>query len=390
MKKLAFIAVSSLMVLTGCTPGAAKGLPMTRAEAVQKVRTFGNNTGYLITYDLADAENGEFEVQTGMKDEISWTVRNGTDGIALQHQEDLYHLFVLTGNGPEYEGSYDRDVYETWYTAGNLMFQAYDMDATYAKGDEVTILDRACTYHSFQFTLLESYTYDYKVALDNELGIALEIKCTSADATKGDQITFKAKSFLTGDDVVAPKLPVVDNPIIINDNQPDLTKKELPNKLHIDIKQGQYMTGYVEVVDGQMLIGYQWEGSFNYKYFAYKNADGMQLFEKDVDGELGWVDYIIGEMQLNDLFDVLAALAGRIGSCYTNLFDVTILDRATKMGNAMVNGNRTTVYKTNDAKCYLSNEYKMFLKIEYDENSDWNFEVTNYYAIEELSDTAIF
>ena len=386
MKKLALIAVSSLMVLTGCTPGEAKGLPMTREEAVQKVRTFGQNTGYLITYDLASGDEGKFEVVTGMKGDVCWTTRNDSDGIALQHQDDLYHLFFLDDGTYGYEGSYDKDVYVTWYTTANVMFQAYDIAATYQKGEEVTILDRACTYYSFQFTVLESYTYDYVAAMDNELGIALEIKCKSANAEQGDQITFTAKSFLTGEDVLPPKLPPVDNPIIINDGEPDLTTIEFPNGVHVDVTQKGGLSGFIEILDDQMLVQ---ADDISYRYFVDKTADGVRIYEKYLDGELGWQDWN-DEYDAKNFNDALAALAGRVGSYFRDMFDVTILGKANKLGNEIVNGHRATVYKTTDAKVYLSNEYKMFLKFDYDTSDTWDFEVTALSTCVELTDTAIF
>ena len=387
MKKLMLLAVSSFMVLTGCTSsnpdGVAKGLPMKKSEAIQKVRNFGHDTGYLIDFDFHSGSD-EGQIATGMKGDICWTILNEHEGIALKNEENYFHVFIYDEAKYEYQFSYTSDVFDTWYAAGSMLFQCYDMNVTYKKGEEVTILDRVCTNYSFEYELVKGHKYSYVVALDNELGISLNIECKDLQADVKNTISYTATSFKAGEEVQAPVLPNVEEPVIFNDD-PDLTKNEIPNKLHIDLRKGEELNGFIEVVDDEMLVDYRWANDIHKQFWITKGNGKVVTKMRDIKEDGAWEEFYTGTAKDSEAFEAaLANLAGAADSCFVDMFRMGELEKASRQGNTMVNGMPAIVYKNASGTFYLSAEYKMFLKAEYSANSDWNYEVISYRTISDL------
>ncbi|MCR4561701.1 MAG: hypothetical protein K5694_00640 [Bacilli bacterium] len=393
MKKLLLLGATSLMLLASCggnTNTGGKGLPIIKSESIQKVQTFGQEKGFLINYQYENNLGETFTFDAGMKGETAWFVKDGADGLALKHQDNYHHVFFFDGIEFKYNFSYEKDVFATWFAEGNLLFMAHDINATFTKGEAVALLGRECTYYDFELEVVKDKKYQYKAAIDNELGITLGIECQKLDAPSGEKIKLNATSFKVESEVTAPELPLVREVVIFNED-PELTKIKIPDKIRISLTANIYLNAALEIVGDGLYIDWYWGDEAHRGFYIDKSGTALRYFRIEYDDEeAAWEEFkpsVSGEPTDEKTFSAgLAMLAGSVGSCFVQLFDVSVLDRVSRRGNTVVNGKPAFIYRTNDATYYLATEHHMFLKTEWDENSAWNFEVMDYYEINELSD----
>ena len=167
------------------------------------------------------------------------------------------------------------------------------------------------------------------------------------------------------------------------------TNTEVPTNIRVELTMGKTTneSGYIEIVDDDVCINIKKPQNYNLLFFAHWDTDSYDFYKNDAMNSTEWEVIVpVGTYASPDREAAIKALTGYSGSVFSDMFNMVVLEGATKGGSETINGKETTIYTTGYYKYWLLNDFKMFMKCEPNpENEeldpDWCHEVTSYETI---------
>lgn len=235
-KKYLFLLPLLLMPLTACDlsnlnnkndkddeetsePGAGEPLSFNKEQAVNKLKEYGQTTGFDIAVETKSVDDtgtttSSFEV--AMKNDMVWLISDGSySGIKLNansvtaftsedgttYEKTEVGQDQLDGKTPEQFFDDYMESLTTW-----LYFAEYSSALGLKKVRDFTYVGRSASEYANKITY-GPYVANYKAYIDNELDITLYFLAESSSPEEGnDTEEIKVTSFKSGDQVVKPNI----------------------------------------------------------------------------------------------------------------------------------------------------------------------------------------
>ena len=388
MRKSVLLCLTALFTLAGCNSGDPSGLPMKRADAVKKVKALGKDSGFMIDYSYQD-DTGLYDLVAGMLGNEYWLYRSDRSGVALKLDDEACHAFAVSENKYVYAASYEKEQFDNFFSS-NVLFKAYNMDGVkYSKSESVTIANRTCTYYTFTYEVLSGHAFDYRIAIDDEYGIALALEATSAGATAENSVAMRAKAFQIGGEIKVPELVVPEEQHEGNPEE-EILVGEMPKGKQIHFTSGiddNLATYYIERFDDDVYINYTRNSTNQVTgYFVEAYQGGYRVHTKNYPS--GSWQVLESFEDASTLYEAFNHLSGYIGSALSSMFNLSIIDAGSQnLGETTVNGMAAIHYELEHEHDYLSKDYKMFLKNQSKDADYWCYEVKQIVDIEAFTDS---
>ena len=234
MKKLIVLGLSAaLLVACGPIKGGdnnnnnkgGDALTYDTPTAKRKLRELGEGDGYQIRYSIDDGDGNQFEIEAGMKANVSWFTKfeeDGTrNGYALKASEEHYDFYDYSGEDPteivwssrmtkeqmeaigveNYEEIY-RSEANSWLFFGNNLAMV-----SLTQQSDGTMLGRPVEVYTYGFSYMNVASVEYTLKIDKATGVTLFVDASATDQEGDDSVKIEAKSFKTGNQVSVPELP---------------------------------------------------------------------------------------------------------------------------------------------------------------------------------------
>ena len=237
-KKLLFLLPLLLMPLTACDmsnltnkgddddsievsePGAGEKLSFDKDEVANKLKTYGQTTGFDITLETKTVQEGETTQNTmevAMKGNMVWVITDGSyAGVEATSNTTVTAFtsedgttFDVTELGPDdLEGKTPEEFFDEYLETltSFFYFAEYYKSLGLTKVKDLTYVGRNASEYELSM-YYGSVGSSFKTYVDKELGITLYFLADSTDEDGIKTTTeFKVTSFKSGDQVVKPNI----------------------------------------------------------------------------------------------------------------------------------------------------------------------------------------